>query len=127
MEDETRQGSFYPHPATGSIRTCHSVALVDATAGTRGTLAVPSEEALAILDRLGEAIEVCGIPLALMTDNRTPFVTIVRSMQSRFRRTLAELDIRNIRAQIDTACSNDRINSFWAILQAEVLDRHTPS
>ena len=82
-----------------------------------------SPSSVPTLDLLGEAIEVCGIPLALMTDNGTPFVAIVRSMLSRFQRTLAELDIRHIRTQIDTPWTNGKIEAFWAILQAEVLDR----
>ena len=36
---------------------------------------------------LDEAIELCGVPHELMTDNGTPFVTIVRTMLSRFQRT----------------------------------------
>ena len=37
-----------------------------------GIRAVPSKEALVILDLLGEAIELCRIPLALMTDTARP-------------------------------------------------------
>jgi transposase len=60
------KGPLYPHPATGPIRTCHFVALVDDHGRyLLGIRAVPSKEALAILDVLGEAIELCGIPLAL--------------------------------------------------------------
>jgi transposase InsO family protein len=76
-----------------------------------------------VLEALAEAIEVCGIALALMSDNGTPFVTIVRTMLSRFQRTLAELDVRHIRTQVDTPWTNGKIESFWATLQAEVLDR----
>ena len=118
------KGPFYLHPEAGAVRTCHFVALVDDHSRyLLGIRAVPSKEALAILDILGEAIELCGIPLALMTDNGTPFVTIARSMMSRFQRTLAELSVRHIRTQIDTPWTNGKIEAFWAILQAEVLDR----
>jgi transposase InsO family protein len=118
------KGPFYLHPAAGAIRTCHFVALVDDHSRyLLGIRAVPSKEALGILDVLGEAIELCGIPLALMTDNGSPFVAIARSMMSRFQRTLADLDIRHIRTQIDTPWTNGKIEAFWAILQAEVLDR----
>lgn len=58
-----------------------------------------------------------------MTDNGTPFVAIVRTMLSRFQRTLAELAIRHLRTQIDTPWTNGKVEAFWAILQAEVLDR----
>ena len=118
------KGPFYLHPEAGPIRTCHFVALVDDHSRyLLGIRAVPTKEALAILDVLGEAIELCGIPLALMTDNGTPFVAIARSMMSRFQRTLAELEIHHIRTQIDTPWTNGKVEAFWAILQAEVLDR----
>jgi transposase InsO family protein len=118
------KGPFYLHPKAGPVRTCHFVALVDDHSRyLLGIRALPSKEALAILDVLGEAIELCGIPLALMTDNGTPFVAIARSMMSRFQRTLAELEIRHIRTQIDTPWTNGKVEAFWAILQAEVLDR----
>ena len=61
--------------------------------------------------------------MALMSDNGTPFVAIVRTFLSRFQRTLADLEIRHIRTQIDTPWTNGKIEAFWAILQAEVLDR----
>ena len=56
-----------------------------------GIRAVPTREAVPILEALAEAVELCGVPQELMTDNGTPFVTIVRTMLSRFQRTLAEL------------------------------------
>jgi len=118
------KGPFYLRPARGPVRSCHFVALVDDHSRyLLGIRAVPSKEALAILDVLGEAIELCGIPLALMTDNGTPFVAIARSMMSRFSRTLVELSVRHVRTQIDTPWTNGKIEAFWAILQAEVLDR----
>jgi transposase InsO family protein len=83
---------------------------------------VPSREALPILDTLAETVELCGVPHELMTDNGTPFVAILRTMLSRFQRSLAELEIRHIRTQIDTPWTNGKIERFWATLQAEVLD-----
>src|SRR3990170_6003733 len=118
------KGPFYLHPLHGSIRTCHFVALVDDHSRyLLGLRALPTKQAVAVLDVLGEAIELCGIPLALMSDNGTPFVTIVRTMLSRFQRNLAELEIRHIRTQVDTPWTNGKIEAFWATLQAEVLDR----
>lgn len=76
-----------------------------------------------ILEALAEAVELCGIPHELMPDNGTSFVTIVRTMLIRFQRSLAELEIRHIRTQVDTPWSNGKTEAFWAILQAEVLDR----
>lgn len=105
-------------------RTCHFVALVDDFSRyLLGIRAVATKEALPVLETLAEAIELCGIPHELMTDNGTPFVTIVRTMLSRFQRTLTELEIRHIRTKIDTPWTNGKIESFWATLQAEVLNR----
>ncbi len=118
------KGPFYLHPLHGSIRTCHFLALVDDHSRyLLGIRALPTKEAVPVLEALAEAIELCGVPLALMSDNGTPFVTIVRTMLSRFQRTLAELEIRHIRTQVDTPWTNGKIEAFWATLQAEVLDR----
>ncbi len=118
------KGPFYLADAGGPRRTCHFVALVDDFSRfLLGIRAVPTKEAVPVLETLAEAIELCGIPHELMTDNGTPFVTIMRTMLSRFQRTLAELEIRHIRTQIDTPWTNGKIESFWATLQAEVLDR----
>jgi len=88
-----------------------------------GIHAVPSREALPILDTLAETVELCGVPHELMTDNGTPFVAILRTMLSRFQRSLVDLEIRHIRTQIDTPWTNGKTERFWATLQAEVLDR----
>ena len=118
------KGPFYLRAATGGSRTCHFVALVDDHSRfLLGIRAVPTKEAIWVLGLLEEAIELCGVPHDLMTDNGTPFVAILRSMLSRFQRSLAELEIRHIRTQIDTPWTNGKIERFWATLQAEVLDR----
>ena len=118
------KGPFFLVGATGKARTCHFVALVDDHSRfLLGIRAVPTKEAIWVLGLLDEAIELCGVPHELMTDNGTPFVAIVRSMLSRFQRSLAELSIRHIRTQIDTPWTNGKIEAFWATLQAEVLDR----
>ncbi|MBA3779851.1 MAG: DDE-type integrase/transposase/recombinase [Chloroflexi bacterium] len=110
--------------ATGRARTCHFVALVDDHSRfLLGIRAVPTKEAIWVLSLLEEAIELCGVPHELMSDNGTPFVAITRSMLSRFQRSLEELRIRHIRTQIDTPWTNGKIEAFWATLQAEVLDR----
>jgi len=83
---------------------------------------VPTKEAIWILDLLEEAVELCGVPHDLMTDNGTPFVAIARTMLTRFR-TLEDLRIRHIRTQIDTPWTNGKVEAFWATLQREVLDR----
>src|SRR6266545_846929 len=118
------KGPFYLLGQTGRARTCHFVALVDDHSRfLLGIRAVPTKEAVWILALLEEAVELCGVPHELMTDNGTPFVAIARSMLSRFQRTLAELRVRHIRTQIDTPWTNGKIEAFWANLQREVLDR----
>jgi hypothetical protein len=67
-----------------------------------GIRAVPSREAEALLRFFDETVELCGVPLSLMTDNGTPFVAVMRTMLSRFQRWLAEPEIRHIRIQVDT-------------------------
>jgi len=117
------KGPFY-FRGTHRQRSCHFLGLVDDHSRYLLNIgAVPTREALPILALLEEAIELCGVPLELMSDNGTPFVAVVRSMLSRFQRTLAELAIRHIRTQIDTPWTNGKIEAFWATLQAEVLDR----
>ncbi len=103
------KGPFYLHPLHGSISTCHFLALVDDHSRyLLGIRALPTKEAVPVLETLAEAIELCGVPLALMSDNGTPFVTIVRTMLSRFQRSLAELEIRHIRTQVDTPWTNGK-------------------
>jgi len=117
------KGPFY-FAGTHRRGSCHFAGLVDDHSRyLLGIRAVPTRAALPILELLAEAVELCGVPLELMTDNGTPFVAIVRSMLSRFQRSLAELQIRHIRTQIDTPWTNGKIESFWKTLQAEVLDR----
>jgi len=117
------KGPFY-FAGTHRRGNCHFAGLVDDHSRyLLGIRALPSREAQPILDLLGEAVELCGVPLELMSDNGTPFVAIVRSMLSRFQRTLEELAIHHIRTQIDTPWTNGKIEAFWRTLQAEVLDR----
>jgi transposase InsO family protein len=118
------KGPFFLLGQRGRTRTCHFVALVDDHSRfLLGIRAVPTKEAIWILDLLGEAVELCGVPHELMSDNGTPFVAIARTMLSRFQRTLEELRIRHIRTQIDTPWTNGKVEAFWATLQREVLDR----
>ena len=119
------KGPFYLVGATGRARTCHFVALVDDHSRfLLGIRAVPTKEAIWVLGLLQEAIELCGVPHEIMSDNGTPFVAITRTMLSRFQRSLEDLRIRHIRTQVNTPWTNGKVEAFWATLQAEVLDRH---
>jgi len=114
---------FFQRPGGGPAR-CHFIGLVDDFSRfLLGIRALPSLQAEATLRFFAETIELCGVPLALMSDNGSPFVAVARTMLGRFQRTLEELAIRHIRTQIDTPWTNGKIEAFWATLQAEVLDR----
>jgi transposase InsO family protein len=76
-----------------------------------------------ILGWLGDCIELCGRPLAVMSDNGSPFVVWMPGVLTRFGKTLRELEIRHIRTQINSPWTNGKIERFWGLLQAEVLDR----
>ncbi len=76
-----------------------------------------------ILAWLRDCIELCGQPLAVMSDNGTPFVVWMPGVLTRFGKTLRELEIRHIKTQINSPWTNGKIERFWGVLQQEVLDR----
>lgn len=118
------EGPLFLLGQSGRARTCHFVALVDDHSRfLLGIRVVPTKEAIWVLGLLQEPIELCGVPHELMSDNGTPFVAIVRTMLSRFGRTLAELRIRHVRTQIETPSTNGKVEALWATLQREVLAR----
>ena len=82
-----------------------------------------SQEAAPILVWLRDCIELCGRPLDLMSDNGTPFVSWMPGVLTRFGKTLRELAVRHIKTQVDSPWTNGKIESFWATLKSEVLDR----
>jgi len=82
-----------------------------------------SSEAAPILSWLRQCIELCGKPLALMSDNGSPFVVWMPGVLTRFAKTQRELEIRHIRTQINSPWTNGKVERFWGTLQAEVLDR----
>ena len=58
-----------------------------------------------------------------MSDNGSPFATWLPRVLTLFGRTLAELRIRHIRTQVNSPWTNGKIERFWGVLQAELLDR----
>ncbi|HXJ49640.1 MAG TPA: integrase core domain-containing protein, partial [Candidatus Acidoferrum sp.] len=76
-----------------------------------------------ILTWLRDCIELCGQPLAVMSDNGSPFVVWMPGVLTAFGKTLQEMAIRHIRTQINSPWTNGKIERFWKLLQAEVLDR----
>ena len=79
--------------------------------------------AMPILTRLEECFELCGRPLELMSDNGQPFVFWMPYVLTRFGKRLRDLHIQHLRTQISAPSTNGKIDAFWAVLQAEVLDR----
>lgn len=80
-------------------------------------------QAAPILAWMRDCVELCGSPLAVMTDNGTPFVTWMPGVLTAFGKTLRELEIRHIRTQINSPWTNGKIERLWGLLQQEVLDR----
>ncbi len=76
-----------------------------------------------ILRWLGDCFELCGQPLQLMSDNGLPFVVWMPYVLTRFGRRLEELHIQHLRTQISSPWTNGKIEAFWGVLQAVVLDR----
>lgn len=82
-----------------------------------------SQAAAPLLLWLRDCIELCGKPLDLMSDNGTPFVVWMPGVLTIFGKTLRELEIRHIRTQVNSPWTNGKIERFWGLLQAEVLDQ----
>jgi transposase InsO family protein len=80
-------------------------------------------KAAPIVRWMDECFELCGQPLQLMSDNGKPFVGWMPGLLSLFGKRLAELHIQHLRTQITSPWTNGKIEAFWDILQAEVLDR----
>jgi transposase InsO family protein len=59
-----------------------------------------------------------------MSDNGTPFVYWMPGVLTLFGKTLEELRIRHVRTQINSPWTNGKIERFWGVLQAELLDRY---
>ena len=81
-------------------------------------------QASPILEWLDGCFELCGQPLEFMSDNGRPFVVWMPRVLTRFGKHLEELRIRHLRTQINSPWTNGKIEAFWNLLQAEVLDRN---
>jgi len=88
-----------------------------------GLRILPQAAAIPILTWLEECFELCGRPLELMSDNGQPFVVWMPYVLTRFGKRLRDLHIQHLRTQISSPWTNGKIEAFWAVLQAEVLDR----
>jgi len=88
-----------------------------------GLRILPQTKAAPILQWLDECFELCGQPLQLMSDNGLPFVVWMPGILTGFGKRLRELHIHHLRTQISSPWTNGKIESFWNVLQSEVLDR----
>lgn len=88
-----------------------------------GLRILPRPQVRPILDWLDDCLELCGAPLELMSDNGAPFVVWMPGVLTLFGKTLEELHVRHLRTQVNSPWTNGKIERFWGVLQAEVLDR----
>ena len=118
------KGPFFIHLAAGGYIKTWIVGLVDDHSRFVIGLRIHSNaKAAPILRWLDECFELCGQPLDLISDNGQPFVTWMPSVLTGFGKRLQELHVNHIRTQINSPWTNGKIESFWHVLQAEVLDR----
>jgi transposase InsO family protein len=58
-----------------------------------------------------------------MSDNGMPFVVWMPDVLTRFGKRLRDLHVQHLRTQISSPWTNGKIESFWGVLQSELLDR----
>lgn len=118
------KGPFYLRRARGEYTKVWVVGLVDDYSRFLiGLRLLPHPQAAPILAWLDDCVELCGVPLELMSDNGSPFVVWMPGVLTLFGKTLAELRVRHLRTQVNSPWTNGKIERFWGVLQAELLDR----
>ena len=118
------KGPFYLRLAPREQRKVWIVGLVDDHSRfIIGLRVLPSPSTKPILDWLGDCLELCGTPHEVMSDNGSPFVVWMPGVLTLFGKTLAELEIRHIRTQVNSPWTNGKIERLWGVLQSELLDR----
>jgi transposase InsO family protein len=88
-----------------------------------GLRVLPRPAAEPILSWLSDCLELVGIPLEVMSDNGAPFAVWMPGVLTLFGKTLEQLHIKHIRTQVNSPWTNGKIERFWGVLQAELLDR----
>jgi transposase InsO family protein len=88
-----------------------------------GLRVLPRPRTEPILAWFDECLELVGIPLEVMSDNGAPFATWMPGVLTLFGKTLEQLHIRHVRTQVNSPWTNGKIERFWGVLQAELLDR----
>ena len=118
------KGPFFIQLARGRYLKTFLIGLVDDHSRyLLGLRIAERQETEGILAWLADCVELCGTPLDLMSDNGTPFVHWMPGVLTRFGKALRELEVHHIRTQVDSPWTNGKIESFWATLKSEVLDR----
>ena len=118
------KGPFFINLAgRGYIKTWLVGLIDDHSRFVIGLRILPEAKAAPILSWLEDCFELCGRPPELMSDNGQPFVFWMPYVLTRFGKRLQELHIEHLRTQISSPWTNGKIEAFWAVLQAEVLDR----
>jgi transposase InsO family protein len=118
------KGPFFLQRARGRYTKVWIVGLVDDHSRFLiGLRVLPRPQAEPILDWLADCFELVGIPLELMSDNGAPFVVWMPNVLTLFGKTLEQLRIRHVRTQVNSPWTNGKIERFWGVLQAELLDR----
>jgi len=118
------KGPFFLQRAPGEHTKVWIVGLVDDHSRFLiGLRVLPRPSTEPILTWLRDCFELCGVPHEVMSDNGSPFATWVPGVLTLFGRTLADLHIRHIRTQVNSPWTNGKIERFWGVLQAELLDR----
>ena len=88
-----------------------------------GLRVLPHPATEPILEWLSDCLELVGIPLEVMSDNGAPFVVWMPGVLTLFGKTLEQLRIKHIRTQVNSPRTNGKVERFWGVLQAELLDR----
>ena len=118
------KGPFFLQRARGEYTKVWIVGLVDDHSRFLiGLRLLPRPQAEPILEWLADCFELVGIPLEVMSDNGAPFVVWMPGVLTLFGRTLEQLRIRHVRTQVNSPWTNGKIERFWGVLQAELLDR----
>ena len=117
------KGPFFIHLGGRYLKTWIVGLVDDHSRFVIGLRILPQASAGPILRWLDECFELCGRPLELMSDNGQPFVLWMPGVLTLFGKRLRDLHIQHLRTQISSPWTNGKIEAFWDILQAEVLDR----
>ena len=118
------KGPFWLHRSPGDHTKVWIVGLVDDHSRfIIGLRVLPTPSTQPSLAWLRDCFELCGLPHEVMSDNGAPFVVWMPGVMTLFGKTLAKLEIKHVRTQVNSPWTNGKIERFWGVLQSELLDR----